>query len=251
VGGRCARLQHAGRRVARAPAHRRRTTRADPARATVKGDLPPGPPMTNTEPLARRHVLHQDVRAHHRGPPPGVLRSRVPHPPHNFLGPKALEDLPGAALLASGRGAASVGAGRTRCGRKLGVGVDPSLVEPTKDSGRRLVQSAKKVEKKLRDRVQVTVKTAANRAELSTLLRGIKGRLHGALELLEQNADLSLRELASQIAAGPQALEQRYGISHAQAALLASSSHDRATHPPPKSRTGSKASPAARIHRWR
>jgi DNA repair exonuclease SbcCD ATPase subunit len=87
---------------------------------------------------------------------------------------------------------------------------------------RALERAAKKVNRKLRNRVRVTVTFAGNREPLCKLLRDeVRGRLSEALDVLSQRKDLSLVDLANTIREGKNALCKKYGLSPSQAERLA------------------------------
>jgi len=83
---------------------------------------------------------------------------------------------------------------------------------------RELERAAKKVNRKLRNRVKVTVTFAGNREPLCQLLRDeVGGRLSEALDVLSQREDLSLVDLASTFREGKDALCKKYVHSPSQA----------------------------------
>lgn len=87
---------------------------------------------------------------------------------------------------------------------------------------RRLDRAAKKVNQKLRDRVQVEVTAADDREPLFQILRNeIGGRLSEAIDSLRLVSDLSLTTLVDACRAGSTALTQGFGITPAQAERLA------------------------------
>ncbi len=87
---------------------------------------------------------------------------------------------------------------------------------------RRLDRAAKKVNQKLRDRVQVEVTAAGDREPLFRTLRDdVGGRLYEAIELLARVQALSLTQFVEACRAGTDALNKAYGISPAQAERLA------------------------------
>ena len=84
-----------------------------------------------------------------------------------------------------------------------------------------LDRAARKVGKKLRERVQVEVTAAGNRAPLSNLLRDeIGGRLSEAIDILSKVENFSLRGFADNCRSGSNAVQQAYGIPPAQARRL-------------------------------
>jgi chromosome segregation ATPase len=92
---------------------------------------------------------------------------------------------------------------------------------------RELERAAKKVNRKLRNRVKVTVTFAGNREPLCQLLRDeVGGRLSEALDVLSQREDLSLVDLASTFREGKDALCKKYGLSPSQAERLAQADPD-------------------------
>ena len=95
--------------------------------------------------------------------------------------------------------------------------------EDTKaEEARELDRAAKRVTKRLRRSVQVTVQANADRSALVALLRDrIGGRLDSACRALEEQSDLSLPALATAIRAGAKELTASYGIPQAQAQRLA------------------------------
>src|SRR5690606_25272109 len=92
---------------------------------------------------------------------------------------------------------------------------------------RELERAAKKVNRKLRNRVKVTVTFAGNREPLCQLLRDeVGGRLSEALDVLSQREELSLLDLASTFREGKDALCKKYGLSPSQAERLAQADPD-------------------------
>ncbi len=88
---------------------------------------------------------------------------------------------------------------------------------------RALAQAAKKVSRKLRDRVQVEVTAGGNRERLFKLLREeVGGRISEAIERLQKTPDLSLTSLADACRAGGEVLRSLYDMTPAQAGRLAS-----------------------------
>lgn len=99
--------------------------------------------------------------------------------------------------------------------------------EDTKASEYREFQSAaKKVSRKLRDRVRVEVTMAGNREPLEQLLREVGGNLSAALERLRSVEQLSLPELAQRCREGKEALMQRYGLPAGSAERIAQADLD-------------------------
>lgn len=90
---------------------------------------------------------------------------------------------------------------------------------------RLLDRAARKVTRKLRDRVQVEVAAAGNRETLLQLLRDeIGGRLSEAIEILGNVEDFSLPEFIDCCRTGADAVKARYQIPPAQANRLAETS---------------------------
>lgn len=87
---------------------------------------------------------------------------------------------------------------------------------------RRLDAAAKKVNQKLRDRVQVEVTRAGDREPLFSLLReNVGGRLFEAIDSLRGVADLSLTGFVEACRSGAEALNKTFGITQAQGERLA------------------------------
>lgn len=87
---------------------------------------------------------------------------------------------------------------------------------------RRLDRAAKKVNQKLRDKVQVEVTAGGDREPLFRILRDeVGGRLSEAIESLRVTRDLSLTQLVEGCRAGNDALNKAFGITPAQADRLA------------------------------
>lgn len=87
---------------------------------------------------------------------------------------------------------------------------------------RLLDRAAKKVSRKLRDRVEVQVTAAGDREPLFEVLREeIGGRLSEALDTLERVEDFSLPALVSACRTGAEAVQEAYRITPAQAERLA------------------------------
>lgn len=87
---------------------------------------------------------------------------------------------------------------------------------------RRLDRAAKKVNQKLRDKVQVEVTAAGDREPLFQILRDeVGGRLSEAIESLARVPALSLTQFVEACQAGADALNKVYGIPPAQAERLA------------------------------
>ena len=77
---------------------------------------------------------------------------------------------------------------------------------------REFQSAAKKVSRKLGNRVQVEVTMAGNREPLEQLLREVGGNLSAALDRLRTVEQLSLPDLAQRCREGKEALMQRYGL---------------------------------------
>jgi DNA repair ATPase RecN len=87
---------------------------------------------------------------------------------------------------------------------------------------RRLDRAAKKVNQKLRDKVQVEVTAAADREPLFRILRDeVGGRLSEAIDTLRGIRDFSLTQFVEGCRAGNDALNRAFGITPAQADRLA------------------------------
>ncbi len=87
---------------------------------------------------------------------------------------------------------------------------------------RLLDRAARKVGRKLRDRVQVEVTAAGNREPLFDMLKEeIRGRLSEALDQIKQSPDLSLPEFVNCCRDGAEAVKKTYSIPPAQAERLA------------------------------
>lgn len=87
---------------------------------------------------------------------------------------------------------------------------------------RRLDRAAKKVNLKLRDRVQVEVSAAGDREPLFRILREeVGGRLSEAVDTLRAARDLSLTQLVDACRAGAEPLARAFGVTPAQADRLA------------------------------
>ena len=83
---------------------------------------------------------------------------------------------------------------------------------------RLLDRAARKVSRKLRDRVQVEVTAAGNREPLFKLLReDIGGRLSETIEALARTNDLSLPQLVGSCRTGPDAVQKLSSVSLTQA----------------------------------
>lgn len=87
---------------------------------------------------------------------------------------------------------------------------------------RRLDRAAKKVNQKLRDKVQVEVTAAGDREPLFRTLRDeVGGRLSEAIDSLRATRDISLTQFVEACRAGNDALNKAFGITPAQADRLA------------------------------
>lgn len=87
---------------------------------------------------------------------------------------------------------------------------------------RRLDRAAKKVTRRLQDRVQVEVTAAGDREPLFEVLRkDVGGRLSEAIETLRAVSDLSLTRLVEAARAGTTELARAFGVTPAQAERLA------------------------------
>lgn len=99
--------------------------------------------------------------------------------------------------------------------------------EDTKASEYRDFQgAARRVSRKLRDRVNVEVTMAGNRDSLEQLLREAGGNLSAALERLRSVEQLSLRDLALRCREGKEALMQHYGLPAGSAERIAHAGPD-------------------------
>lgn len=86
---------------------------------------------------------------------------------------------------------------------------------------REIETAAKRVSRKLRDRVQVKVAMAGNREPLEQLLREIGGNLAAALERLRSRDQLSLPELAQRCREGKDSLMKHYNLPSGAAERIA------------------------------
>jgi hypothetical protein len=99
--------------------------------------------------------------------------------------------------------------------------------EDIKASEYREIQSAaKKVSRKLRDRVRVEVAMAGNREPLAKLLAEVGGNLKAALERLQSMEQLSLLDFAQRCREGKEALMQRYALPAGSAERIAQADLD-------------------------
>lgn len=99
--------------------------------------------------------------------------------------------------------------------------------EDIKASEYREIQSAaKKVSRKLRERVRVEVTMAGNRDPLEQLLREVGGNLNAALDRLRMLEQLSLPDFAQRCREGKEALMQHYGLPAGSAERIAQADLD-------------------------
>jgi predicted ATPase len=99
--------------------------------------------------------------------------------------------------------------------------------EDIKASEYREIQSAaRKVSRKLRDRVRVEVTMAGNRDPLEQLLREVGGNLSAALDKLRLLEQLSLPDFAQRCREGKEALMQHYGLPAGSAERIAQADLD-------------------------
>ncbi len=91
---------------------------------------------------------------------------------------------------------------------------------------RQVEAAAKRVSRKLRDRVQVRVTMAGNRDPLEQLLREVGGNLAAALERLRGHNQLSLPELAQRCREGKEALRKHYNLPSGAAERIAQADLD-------------------------
>ena len=99
--------------------------------------------------------------------------------------------------------------------------------EDIKAAEYRLIETAaKRVSRKLRDRVQVRVKMAGNREPLEQLLREVGGNLAAALERLRAQDQLSLPELAQRCRDGKESLMKHYNLPSGAAERIAQADLD-------------------------
>jgi len=99
--------------------------------------------------------------------------------------------------------------------------------EDIKAAEYRLIETAaKRVSRKLRDRVQVRVTMAGNRDPLEQLLREVGGNLAAALERLRAKDQLSLPELAQWCREGKEALIKHYNLPSGAAERIAQADLD-------------------------
>jgi len=99
--------------------------------------------------------------------------------------------------------------------------------EDIKASEYREIQgAAKKVSRKLRDRVRVEVTMAGNRDPLEQLLREVGGNLSAALDRLRAQEQISLPDFAQRGREGKDALMQHYGLPSGSAERIAQAPFD-------------------------
>ena len=99
--------------------------------------------------------------------------------------------------------------------------------EDIKAAEYRLIETAaKRVSRKLRDRVQVRVTMAGNHDPLEQLLREVGGNLAAALERLRGQDQLSLPELAQRCREGKEALIKHYNLPSGAAERIAQADLD-------------------------
>ena len=99
--------------------------------------------------------------------------------------------------------------------------------EDIKASEYREIQSAaKKVSRKLRDRVRVEVTMAGNRDSLEKLLREVGGNLNAALERLRLLDQISLPDFVQRCREGKDALVQHYGLPSGSAERISQANID-------------------------
>ena len=91
---------------------------------------------------------------------------------------------------------------------------------------RQVETAARRVSRKLRDRVQVRVTMAGNRDPLEQLLREVGGNLAPALKCLRGQDQLSLPELAQRCREGKNALGTHYGLPSGAAERIAQADPD-------------------------
>ena len=91
---------------------------------------------------------------------------------------------------------------------------------------RQVETAAKRVSRKLRDRVQVRVTMAGNRDPLEQLLREVGGNLAAALDRLRGHDRLSLPELAQRCRDGKEALRRHYKLPSGAAERIAQADLD-------------------------
>ena len=91
---------------------------------------------------------------------------------------------------------------------------------------REIAAAARKISRKLRDRVRVEVTMAGNREPLEGVLRTVKGNLAAALERLRKVDQLSLPELSQGCREGKESLISAYGLPPGAAERIAGAGLD-------------------------
>jgi hypothetical protein len=91
---------------------------------------------------------------------------------------------------------------------------------------REIGSAARKVSRKLKNRVQVEVTMAGNREPLAKLLAEVGGNLKAALERLQSMDQLSLLDFAQRCREGKEALMQRYALPAGSAERIAQADID-------------------------
>ena len=92
---------------------------------------------------------------------------------------------------------------------------------------RTIDRTARRVTRRLRDRIQVTVSASGNRDPLVALLRRrVGGRLSEVIDKIERSPDFSLSTFIENCRKGSSELQNAYTIPHGQAASLANASED-------------------------
>ena len=91
---------------------------------------------------------------------------------------------------------------------------------------RQVETAAKRISRKLRDRVQVRVTMAGNRDPLERLLREVGGNLAAALDRLRGHDQLSLPELVQRCREGKEALRKHYNLPSGAAERIAQADLD-------------------------
>jgi len=91
---------------------------------------------------------------------------------------------------------------------------------------RKLEIAAKRVSRKLKGRVEVTVTMAGNRDPLEQLLREAGGKLSASLDRLREQDHLSLQELAQRCQDGKEALMKHYDLTSGGAERIAQAGPD-------------------------
>ena len=86
---------------------------------------------------------------------------------------------------------------------------------------RRLRDAAKRVGRKLKDRVQVEVQAAGDRGPLLDLVKEVGGRLSDSIKILESVPELSLSHFVAACRSGGKALVEQYRLPPSQAERLA------------------------------